>query len=134
MEIVERMVSKDEYLAFLERVDVALDTFPYNGTTTTCEALWMGVPVVTLAGDRHAGRVGASILTRVGLTGLVTDGVEAYLDAAAGLAGDRDRLADLRAGLRDRMENSPLMDGEGVCPGWKGPTGILFRNGPATRP
>ncbi len=112
VEIVERMASKEAYLAFLGTVDVALDTFPYNGTTTTCEALWMGIPVVTLAGDRHAGRTGASILTRLGLSELIAAETPTYVDAAAGLAADRGRLAGLREGLRERMRQSPLMDAE----------------------
>ena len=62
------------------RVDIALDPFPYNGTTTTCEALWMGVPVVTLRGGRHAGRVGASLLSQIGLPNLIANSVEEYVE------------------------------------------------------
>ena len=99
-----------EHLALHDRVDIALDPFPYNGTTTTCEALWMGVPVVTLRGDRHAGRVGASLLTQVELSDLVADSTEAYVEIATALAGDPVRLADLRHTLRPRMAASPLCD------------------------
>jgi protein O-GlcNAc transferase len=98
------------HLALYNRVDIALDPFPYNGTTTTCEALWMGVPVVTLRGDRHAGRVGASLLTQIGLTDLIADSVEAYVETALALAGDPARLADLGQSLRPRMAASPLCD------------------------
>lgn len=98
------------HLAAYADVDIALDTFPYAGTTTTCEALWMGVPVVTLAGGLHAGRVGVSLLGVVGLEALVAHDRARYLDIAASLAADRSRLAALRSSLRGHMETSPLMD------------------------
>jgi protein O-GlcNAc transferase len=98
------------HLALYNRIDIALDPFPYSGTTTTCEALWMGVPVVTLRGDRHAGRVGASLLTQIGLSDLIADSVEAYVETAAALAGDPARLSELRHSLRPRMAASPLCD------------------------
>jgi protein O-GlcNAc transferase len=98
-----------EHLATYSRVDIALDPFPYNGTTTSCEALWMGVPVVTLAGDRHAGRVGASLLTRIGLEDMIAHTRDEYLSAAVALARDPARIAALRAGMRDRVAGSPLM-------------------------
>jgi predicted O-linked N-acetylglucosamine transferase (SPINDLY family) len=100
----------ESHLALYDRIDIALDPFPYNGTTTTCEALWMGVPVVTLRGDRHAGRVGASLLTQIGLTDLIADSVEAYVETAAALADDPARLAELGQSLRPRMAASPLCD------------------------
>jgi predicted O-linked N-acetylglucosamine transferase (SPINDLY family) len=92
------------------QVDVALDTFPYNGTTTTCDALWMGVPVIALRGDRHAGRVGVSLLSHVGLPELIADTLDDYVAKAAALAGDPDRLAALRGGLRQRLVESPIGD------------------------
>jgi predicted O-linked N-acetylglucosamine transferase (SPINDLY family) len=100
----------ETHLALYNRVDIALDPFPYNGATTTCEAMWMGVPVVTLRGDRHAGRVGASLLTQIGLTEFIADSVEAYVEIAAALAGTPARLTELRHSLRPRMMASPLCD------------------------
>ena len=102
--------SGSEHRGIYGRVDIGLDPFPYNGTTTTYEALWMGVPVITLSGDRHAGRVGASILSRLDLAALVTESRAAYIETAVGLANDLDALAVLRKGLRDRMRTSPLCD------------------------
>jgi predicted O-linked N-acetylglucosamine transferase (SPINDLY family)/predicted SAM-dependent methyltransferase len=91
-------------------VDIAIDSFPYNGTTTTCEALWMGVPVVTLVGDRHAARVGLSLLHATGLQEFVTTSVDGYVKACADLASDLPRLAELRRTLRERVRRSPLTD------------------------
>jgi predicted O-linked N-acetylglucosamine transferase (SPINDLY family) len=91
-------------------IDVALDTFPYHGTTTTCEALWMGVPVITLAGQTHASRVGVSLLSHAGLIELVAQTHDEYLSIASELANDRSGLAALRAGLRDKLKSSSLMD------------------------
>jgi predicted O-linked N-acetylglucosamine transferase (SPINDLY family) len=99
------------HLGLYRRVDIALDPFPYNGTTTTCEALWMGVPVVTLEGQRHSGRVGASLLTRIGLPELIATDIDDYIGIATNLAADRPRLRDLRQELRPRMRASPLCDG-----------------------
>ncbi|MBL0210974.1 MAG: tetratricopeptide repeat protein [Holophagaceae bacterium] len=96
-------------------VDIALDPVPYNGTTTTCEAMWMGVPVVTLAGDRHAARVGASLLNQVGLARLIASDEDAYVRIALELAMDATRLADLRASLRARLVESSLCDRKGFA-------------------
>jgi predicted O-linked N-acetylglucosamine transferase (SPINDLY family) len=102
-----------DHFALYNRVDIALDTFPYNGTTTTCEALWMGVPVVALAGRTHAARVGVSILTGLGLSELVALSRADYVQTAAYLARDGRRLDGLRQNLRTRMQGASLMDGPG---------------------
>jgi predicted O-linked N-acetylglucosamine transferase (SPINDLY family) len=99
-----------EHLATYAHIDIALDTFPYNGTTTTCEAMWMGVPVVTLAGDVHAARVGMSLLHAVGQESLVGRDPDEYLRLAMSLAGDRAKLTELRMVLRQRMTVSPLCE------------------------
>jgi predicted O-linked N-acetylglucosamine transferase (SPINDLY family) len=98
------------HLARYHRVDVALDTFPYNGATTTCEALWMGVPVVTLAGRAHVSRVGASMLTHLGAPEWVAASPQEYAAICLRLAGDLGGLSEIRGGLRDRMARSPLCD------------------------
>lgn len=104
---------RNSHLALYGQVDIALDTFPYNGTTTTCEALYMGVPVVSLAGRHHASRVGASLLGTVGLGELAADTGAGYVGTVVGLAADLPRLAELRQTLRGLMTASPLMDSQG---------------------
>ncbi len=104
-----------EHFAMYREVDIALDTFPYNGTTTTCEALYMGVPVIGLRGNHHAARVGATLLETVGLSELVADDLEQYQEIAANLAATPARRAKLRRELRPRMEASPLLDGKGFA-------------------
>jgi predicted O-linked N-acetylglucosamine transferase (SPINDLY family) len=99
-----------EYLSAYEQTDIALDPFPYGGGTTTCDALWMGVPVVSLAGQTGVGRGGLSILSNIGLADLVAGNVDEYVRIAARLAGDLPRLSELRATIRERMQKSPLMD------------------------
>lgn len=99
-----------DHLRAYDGIDIALDPFPYNGTTTSCEALWMGVPVVTLQGSHHVARVTSSILHRCGLDELVAVDTDSYIGIAADLAANIDRLAALRRGLRQRMQDSPLCD------------------------
>ena len=110
IEILGRAPGVEEHLARYLEVDIALDTWPYNGTTTTCEALFMGTPVVGLAGDHHAARVGASLLSAVGLESLLAATEAGYVETAVQLAGQPDRLRKLHEGLRDTMKTSVLMD------------------------
>ena len=107
---VPKRSHRDHMEAYGE-ADIALDTFPYNGTTTTLDALWMGVPVISLAGDRHASRVGLSILSTVGLTEFATRTPDQYVAAAVELAGNPDKLDLLHRSLRERLAGSPLTDG-----------------------
>jgi protein O-GlcNAc transferase len=100
-----------EYFQLYHRIDIALDTFPYGGGTTTCDALWMGVPVVSLVGPTAVGRGGLSILSNVGLPELVGGKEEDYVRIGREWAGDLPRLSHLRSTLRQRMASSPLMDG-----------------------
>jgi protein O-GlcNAc transferase len=100
-----------QYVATYARIDIALDPFPYNGGITTCDALWMGVLVITLSGKTAVGRVGRSILSNVGLPELVAQTPEQYVQLAVDLANNPDRLKELRAELRPRLQESPLMDG-----------------------
>lgn len=113
LEFLPRAPSYAEHLEQYRHLDIALDTLPYNGTTTTCEALFMGVPVITLAGDRHAARVGLSLMTRIGLPEFVAHSPEDYVAIAGRWAADPGPLRALRAGLRDRLERSPLRDEAG---------------------
>ncbi len=112
-ELLGRAPSPAEHLAHYRSVDVALDTFPYNGTTTTCEALWMGVPVVTLSGDRHASRVGASLLTAIDRKSWITRDWDGYVETAAGVGRDTRARASLGRELRDDMLASALLDHPG---------------------
>jgi predicted O-linked N-acetylglucosamine transferase (SPINDLY family) len=100
----------DPYFRQYDNVDIALDTAPYGGGTTTFEALWMGVPVLTLAGDRSASRSAASILGALGLHAWIAATPEDYVRLALAHAGDREDLAALRTALRQRLQGSPLMD------------------------
>ena len=103
-----RSLPMREHLALYGECHVALDPFPYNGTTTTCEALLMGVPVVTLLGQSHVSRVGASLLTAIGHKQLIAEDEHDYIDIACNLAKDLPRLAALRSGLRAALLQSPL--------------------------
>ncbi|HTK36835.1 MAG TPA: hypothetical protein VL358_16310 [Caulobacteraceae bacterium] len=103
------------HLPFYDQMDVSLDTLPVTGGTTTCESLWMGVPVVSLVGEALYERLSYSILTHAGLGDLAVDSLDAYVATAVRLAGDVDRLRALRGGLRDRIRAGPLGDSEGFA-------------------
>lgn len=115
------LAGRDEHHAFLQAydgVDIALDTFPYNGGTTTTEALWQGVPVLSCNGDRWAGRTSRSLLLAAGLADWVADDLDGFVEAGIRLAGSADtphRLATLRRGLRARLARSPACDSVGLC-------------------
>jgi len=113
IQFAEYTKSFSEHLGLYGSVDIALDTFPYNGTTTTCEALWMGVPVITLAGTRHVARVGVSILSTIGLDECIAASEEEYVRRAVTLARDQERLTALRHAMRARITASPLCDAPG---------------------
>jgi predicted O-linked N-acetylglucosamine transferase (SPINDLY family) len=110
LEMLGWLPSAADHLALYRQIDIALDTFPYNGTTTTCEALWMGLPVITLAGHTHPGRVGASLLTQIGLTDFIATNHDDYAAMAVQWAGETENLARLRSNLREQMSASPLCD------------------------
>ena len=118
IECIARISNVDHHLRAYDRIDIALDTWPYVGTTTTCEALLMGVPVVTLAGREHVSRVGASLLTHLGTPELIASDRESFAHIAADLAHDRQRLSDYHATLRDRLLASPLCDGTTHASRW----------------
>ncbi len=102
-----------EYLRLIQRADVALDAFPFNGHTTTCDALWMGVPVVMIAGETYAARFGGTALVSLGLQDFIADTPQQYIERAIQAASDVPRLRQLRASLRDAMRASPLLDAAG---------------------
>ena len=110
-----RVATQASHLGTYGEIDIALDPAHYNGTTTTCEAMWMGVPLVSLRGDRHASRVGASLLAAAGMPQLIAEDADAFVAIAASLARDPERRAALRGSMRDRVASSPLRDGVGLA-------------------
>jgi protein O-GlcNAc transferase len=110
--IVRNTVSQEGHLAVYREIDIFLDTFPWSGHTTSCEALWMGIPVVTLLGNRHASRMVASVLSCMNLKEHIAGTTAEYLSIAGNLAGNLDILDNLRGTLRDRMAAGPLCDGK----------------------
>jgi protein O-GlcNAc transferase len=110
VELIGWTKDKAEHLNLYSKIDIHLDTFPYNGTTTTCEALWQGVPTLTLCGDVHRARVGYSILSQLGMEDYVAHNIEGYIAKAVEKANDIENLSTLRSQLRERMQKSDLMD------------------------
>lgn len=109
LELVNRL-PRPQYLELIKRMDIALDPFPFNGHTTTCDCLWQGVPVVTLSGNTYVTRFGGSGLKTLGLDELIAHSPEEYQNIAVNLASDIPRLTRYRSTLRDRMAHSPLLD------------------------
>ena len=116
--MAEAQESTTEHLNRYSDIDIALDPFPYNGTTTTVEALWMGVPVVVLLGDRFSARVSASLLSQIGLDRLVAGKVSDYVACAVSLARDVELLAKLRTTMRARIAKSTLGNGAEFAKVW----------------
>lgn len=117
-----------DHLAAYAQVHIALDTFPFAGTTTTCEAMWMGVPVVTLRGKTHAARVGASLLSAACLPDLIASEENSYIALACSLARDRQRLSTLRSTLRDQLHRSPLCDAPAFAQRFESALRTLWRS------
>jgi predicted O-linked N-acetylglucosamine transferase (SPINDLY family) len=99
-----------QYIESYQGIDIGLDSFPFNGGITTCDSLWMGVPVITLTGRTAVGRAGASLLSNVGMTELIARSPEQYVELAKGFASDLEGLERMRMTLRQRMRASPLMN------------------------
>jgi len=112
IELYSFMLEEDEHLKLYNHIDIGLDPFPYNGTTTTCEALWMGVPVITMLGNRHASRVGASILTHAGLKEFIATDINGYINMAIEYANNIDSIKSIRTELRHNMQNSNLCNSD----------------------
>jgi len=107
---VRPYLAMTDYFRAFDAVDIALDTLPYSGGTTTCDALWMGVPVITLPGSRSSSRSAASILSTAGLPEWIAQTPDEYVGLAVGFARDAGRVAKLRKSLRGRLKESALMD------------------------
>jgi predicted O-linked N-acetylglucosamine transferase (SPINDLY family) len=121
--IFMRRQGRSGYFRSFHDCDIALDSFPYAGQTTTCDAMWMGVPTVTMTGSTHHSRIGESLARAVGLEELVARSPEEFVQIAKRWAGELPRLAELRRTLRDCMLRSPLCDGHRVAAGLEARTG-----------
>ncbi len=127
VDVIPRVPSIAAHLAVYDRIDLALDTFPYHGTTTTCEAAWMGVPTLTLAGAMHTGRVGVSLNTALGLDAFTAGSPDEYVSKGVAMAADPDTLGVVRADLRTRMGASRLCDAPAFARGLEDAYTTLWR-------
>ncbi len=119
LELRARADRPQDHLAMYRDMDIALDTFPYNGTTTTCEAMWMGVPVITLTGRTHKSRVSASILHQVGATELITDTADQFIAKAIELANSPKLVKDYKSQLREKVCSGSLTDASSFVRGFE---------------
>ena len=110
LQVFGAMPNTFDHLNLYNEIDIGLDPFPYNGTTTSCEAMLMGIPVVSMCGEVHSARVGLSLMNAVGLGELVAGSPDDYINLATELALDVPRLRNLQSGMRDRLLSSSLMD------------------------
>lgn len=127
LDIRQAVAKGQQHFRLYHEIDVVLDTFPWSGHATTCEALWMGVPIVSLRGNRHAGRMTASILTSLGLTDLVANTTDDFVAIGTRLASAQDRLVYLRTNLRSLMRAAPLCDGPGFTRGLENAYRTMWR-------
>jgi len=127
IEMLGKQDKESDHLAMYERIDIALDTFPYNGTTTTCEAMMMGVPVIAMEGSTHAGRVGVSLLTAAGFAGCIATTLEEYIAKAADCAAGVHNLRSERAGRSEQMLASALCDGPAYTARWEDAIRSMWR-------
>ncbi|KAE8671657.1 putative UDP-N-acetylglucosamine--peptide N-acetylglucosaminyltransferase SPINDLY [Hibiscus syriacus] len=117
VDLLPLILLNHDHMQAYSLMDISLDTFPYAGTTTTCESLYMGVPCVTMAGSVHAHNVGVSLLSKVGLQHLIAQNEDEYVQLALQLASDVAALQNLRMSLRDLMSKSPICDGQNFISG-----------------
>ena len=111
VEVLGWLPKRVHHLAFFDRIDIHLDTYPYTGTTTTFEALWQGVPSVTMAGNNHCSRVGCSIMSAVSLDDWVANSIDEYVHIAVEKSKDSVGLEQVRQGMRERITSAGLIDG-----------------------
>ena len=112
IKIIDKQIHAQDHMKLYDEIDVALDTFPYNGTTTTFESLWMGVPVITLSGNNHMCRVSSSILKNLNLNNFIAYNVNDYQKIAIKMSSDKEYLLELKIGLREELKKSNLCDGK----------------------